>query len=225
MLKPQKKISKKELKEDKFVKTMMETRAYIEENSKNVTIITAVILIVIVSALIYNYYHAQTLEKSSTLLGEAQIEYQNMSLAKAEKLLVRLLDEYSGSNAAAQGNFLLGNIYYQQNKNELAKESYMEFIESYSGSEILTASGYAGYAACLERENNYTEAAEYYMKARNSNKDFIEAADYLYLAALNYIQAEQYDNARNSLQLLLDNYEESERKNDAESKLILIGKK
>ncbi len=225
MLKPQKKMSKKELKEDKFVKTMMETRAYIEENSKNVTIISAVILVVIVSALVYNYFHTQTLEKSSTLLGEAQVEYQNMSLAKAERLLVRLMDEYSGSNDAAQGRFLLGNIYYQQNKTELAKEQYEEFIDSYSGSDILTASGYAGYAACLEREKNYANAAEYYIKARNSNRDFIEAANYLYLAALNYIQAGEYDNARNSLQELLDNYENSERKNDAESKLILIEKK
>ena len=89
----------------------------------------------------------------------------------------------------------------------------------------MTASGYAGYAACLEREKEYVEAAEYYIKARNSNKDFIEAADYLYLAGLNYIQASEYDNARNSLQLLLDNYENSDRKNDAESKLILIEKK
>ena len=225
MLKPQKKISKKELKEDKFVKTMMETRAYIEENSRTVTLITAAVLAVIISVMLYNYFHAETLEKSSTLLGEAQVEYQNMSLAKAERLLVRLMDEYSGTNSAAQGRFLLGNIYYQQNKIEAAKEEYLEVIDSYSGSDILTASGYAGYGACLEREKNYAEAAEYYTKARNSNKDFVDAADYLYLAALNYIQAEQYEDARNSLHELLDNYENSDRKSDAESKLILIEKK
>ena len=131
MLKPQKKISKKELKEDKFVKTMMETRAYVEENSKTVTLITSAVIAVIIIGMLYNYFHAQTVEKSSTLLGEAQVEYQNLSLAKAERLLVRLLDEYPSSNAAAQGRFLLGNIYYQQNKIETAKEEYEEFIDFY----------------------------------------------------------------------------------------------
>ena len=60
MLKPQKKMSKKELKEDKFVKTMMETRVYIEENSKSVTLFAAAILAVIVISLIYNHFHTQT---------------------------------------------------------------------------------------------------------------------------------------------------------------------
>jgi len=77
----------------------------------------------------------------------------------------------------------------------------------------------------LEREKNFAEAAEYYLKARNTDKEFIDAAEYLYLAALNFIEAEQYEDARNSLQTLLDNYENSSRKNDAESKLILIEKK
>lgn len=222
MLKPQKKLRKKELKEDKFVQMMMNTRVYLEENSKKVTIISFVVLAIVVAALVLNYMHRENAEKSSTLLGEAQVEYQNSNFAKAMTLLNRLIDEYGDTNAGAQGKFLLANIYYQQNKIDLAKENYRSFVDDYSGSEILLASGYAGYAACLEKEKNFSEAGDYYIKAREQNPDFIKAADYLYLAALNYISAQEYDKARTALRLIQEKYEDSPRTKEAQGKLILI---
>ena len=226
MLKPQRKLSKKEIKEDKFVKKMMDTRVYIEENSKKLSIIGAVVFALVIAVMAYNYMHSETVQKSSTLLGEAQLEYYNQNLSKAEALLTRLLDEFSDTDAGAKGRFLLANIYYEQNKIAEAKENYFKFIEEYNGSSILLASGYAGYAACLEKEKNFLEAGDYYMKARNMNKDFVEAADYLYLAALNYISAQAYDQARDALQLIEEQYKDSPRVKDARGQLIIIaGKK
>jgi len=225
MLKPQKKITKKELKEDKFVQTAMNARAYVEDNYKQVTILTAVVFGLFLLIMGYNYVNEQTSEKSSTQLGKAQLEYQNMNYTKAKNLLAQLQDEYSGTEAADQGLFLLGNLYYQQDQIDEAAQAYDEFTSSYSGSNILVASGYAGYAACQEKKENYGEAAEYYQKAQKAAPNFVEAANYLYLAALNYISIEQHDDARDILQRIVKDYEESQRFDDAKAQLILIAQK
>jgi len=225
MLKPQKKMSKKELKEDKFVYIMMQVRAYVDENTKLVTILSGALLVLVIAFLIFNYNHSQTVQKSSTLLGEAQVEYQNLNYSKAEVLLKRLLEEYGGTEAAGQGQLLLANIYYQNNKTRKALEQFEAFITSYDGSNMLLAAGYAGYAACLERQKEYDKAAENYLKAQSAASDFVEAPDYLYLAALNFISAGNYASARNALTKLKENYKNSAREKDAEAKLILIANK
>ncbi len=225
MLKPQKKLTKKELKEDKFVETAMKTRAYIEDNIKQVSIITGVVFGAFLLIMVYNYVHSATVAESATLLGEAQLEYQNMNYTKATALLNRLSEEYPGTDAADQGLFLMGNLYFQQGKIDLAAKQFKNFIDSYNGSDILMASGYAGYAACLEAQNKSKEAAEYYVKAQKANPEFVEASNYLYLAALNYITVNDYQSAETLLRQIVEDYPEAQRMQDAEAQLILIAKK
>ncbi len=225
MLKPQKKLTKKELKEDKFVETAMNARAYIEGNIKQVSIVTGIVFGAFLLIMVYNYVHSATVAKSATLFGEAQLEYQNMNYTKAAALLNRLSEEYAGTDAADQGLFLMGNLYFQQGKIDLAAEKFKRFIDSYGGSEILMSSGYAGYAACLEAQNKSKEAAEYYVKAQKADPEFVEASNYLYLAALNYIAINEYQSAEALLRRIVEDYPEGQRMQDAEAQLILIAKK
>lgn len=225
MLKAQKKLTKKEIKEDKFVEATMQARAYVEDNYKQVSIITAAIFIVFLLIMGYNYVHSQTSERSFTLLGEAQLEYQNMNYTKARTLLDRLEAEYSGTDAADQGLLLLGNLNYQQDKYQEAADSYRAFTDSYSGSDILIASGYAGYAASQEKLSNFEEAARFYLKAQNADPDFVESSNYLYLAALNFISIEDYSAARTALDKIVTDYPDSQREQDAKAQLILLAQK
>lgn len=225
MLKPRKKLTKKEIKEDKFVKTALQTRAFIEDNYKQVSIITGVVFGIIILIMVYSYFQREASEKSSAILGKAQLEYQNMNYSKARQFLNRLLDEYSGTEAADQGLFLLANLFYQENNIEQAKQLYGEFIDSYGGSEILMVSGYAGYAACLEKEERFEEAAEYYIKAAKEAPDFVEAPNYLYLAGKNYLAADLPGEAKSTFQSIVDKYEDSTRFTDAKTQLILLAKK
>ena len=225
MLKPQKKITKKEIKEDKFVKFALETKAYLEENSKQVSIVLGAILIIVIGYLFYSYQHGQTMEKASALLGEAQAEYQNLNNSKAKKLLTELIDQYSGTRPANQGLLLLANIYFNENNTEEAVKYFQQFIDSYGDDDFLMASGYAGYAACLEKQKKYAEAAKYYQKAQETAPEFVEAANYLYLAALNLEDAGNFDQARELLQKIIDDYPESNRVEDAKAQLILLASK
>ncbi len=225
MLNPRKKMTKKEIKEDKFVEVALSAKAYVEDNYKQVSIIVASIFGIILLIMVWNYVHKQNIVKSSAILGKAQLEYQNLNYSKAKEFIIQLKDEYPGTDASDQGTFLYANLLYQEKKYDEAKELFKEFIDSYSGSNILVASGYAGYAACLEKEGNYEEAAEYYIRAQKKAKDFIEASNYLYLAGLNYTAVNEYDEAKDAFKKIVDEYESSERQSDAKAKLIMLANK
>ncbi|MHB2148107.1 tetratricopeptide repeat protein [Calditrichota bacterium LG25] len=223
MLKPQKKkITKKALKEDKFVEAALNAKTYLEENSKQVMIVVGVVLALIILIILYRD-HQQTRDlKAATLLGLAQVEYQNMNYAKARQFLNQLLEDYDGTDAAEQGYFVLANLNYQQGKYEEAEAAFKKFIDSYDGSKILKASGLAGYAACLEHRGAHQEAAEYYLKAQKTAPDFVEAANYLYLAGRNFLKAGQKDKAKKAFETVIKKYEKSNRANDAKAQLIIM---
>lgn len=218
-------MTKKELKEDKFVEATMNARAYIDENLKQVSIITVAVFALFLLIMGYNYVHTETVEKSSTLLGKAQLEYQNMNYTKAREMLNRLSEDYSGTDAADQGLFLLGNLNYQQDKIYEAADAFKAFTDSYSGSKILIASGYAGYASCQEKNKNFNEAITYYVKAQKTAPGFVEASNYLYLAALNSIAVGDFEKAKSLLNQIIDDYQDSQREKDAKAQLILIAQK
>ena len=225
MLKPKKKLTKKEIKEDKFVQATMQAKAYVEENYQKVLGIVAGIFAVFLLIMVISYYRTQKEEKSNTLLGEAQLEFQNLNYSKAKAMLNRLMEEYSGTNAAEEGKFLMANLYYREGKYSEAKEYFSDFLNNYDESEILVASAIAGYAACLAAEGNYAEAADEYRKAQEKAPEFVEAPNYLYLAGINYQKANQPEQAQEMFQQVVENYKDSSRYNDAKAQLIFLANK
>ncbi len=225
MLKPQKKrITKKNLKEDKFVETALMARSYFEEHTKEITYIAAAVVVVGLLIWLFLNHRSERLAKAEVLLGKAQMEMQSMHTAKAREFLNQLIQDYDGTDAALQGYFLLANLDFQAEKYDLAEKEYKKFIDSYSGSKILLSSAYAGYAACLEHRGAHREAAENYLKAQKTAPDFVEAPNYLYLAGLNYRDAGMKDKAREMFQKIIEKYKDSKRFNDAKTQLILLEK-
>ncbi len=203
----------------------MQVKAYVEENYQKVMAIVGGIFAVIIIIMVISYFRNQTQAESMALLGEAQLEYHNLNYTRTKAKLNLLLEEYSGTDAAEQGKFLMANLYYQEGNYKEAKKYYEDFLDNYSGSEILIASGIAGYAACLAAEGNYLEAAENYQKAYETAPEFVEASNYLYLAGLNYKNANEPQKAAEMFQTILEEYKDSDRYNDAKAQMILMAEK
>jgi tetratricopeptide (TPR) repeat protein len=225
MLKPKKsisKISKKDLKEDKFVKFTLQTKSYLDENSKQVFYMVSGILILVIAIIVFVYIHNENVEEARGQLGIAQVEYSNLNYDRAVKRLEKLIENYSGTDEADQGMFLLANILYQKEKFDEAKAYFEQFVDSYSGSNILLASGIAGLAACYEKEENFLEAAETYSKAASTAPDFVEADNYLYLAGICFNKAGEVEKAIEKFEFLVENNITSTRVNDAKAQLVKL---
>ena len=222
MLKPKKKITKKELKEDKFVKFTLQAKTFLDENYKQAFYMVAGIFAIVLLIIIYVYVHNANVEEAQAQLGIAQVEYSNLNYDKAIARLEGLIESYSSTNEAEQGMFLLANIFYQREKYEESKNYFEQFVDSYSGSDILLASGVAGLAACYEKENMYLEAAETYSKAASTAPDFVEADNYLYLAGICYNKAGDTLKAIEKFENLVENNLTNKRLNDAKAQLMKL---
>jgi len=224
MLKPQKvRMNKKELKKDPLLDSVLKAQTFYENNKNNITysvigVVIAVLLVIWVIAL-----QGEEEDRAITLLGKAQVEYDNFNYVKARGFLNELRETLDGTDAELQGTFLLANLEYNEENYSDAKQLFSEFIDEYSGSEILLSSAYAGIAACEDYEGNSVLAAENYEIASDIAEGS-RAPEYLYLAGLNYMNANDRENAKAVFQKIIDEYPDSPKKYDAETKLILASK-
>jgi len=221
MLKPQKKrISKEELKHDPLIDGLLNAQSFFENNQNSIIYSLLGVVAIVAIFMLGSYWYDSSQVEANTLLGKAQSEYDNLNLDKSRVFLEELIAEYSG-NSAEQGTFLLANINFNENNFLEAQALYEDFVGSYSGSDLLLASGYAGIAACIETEDNAELAAQNYEKAARIADGLPQQAEYLYLAGINYIQSESNEKAISIFQSIVENHEDSPRKIDAEIKLIL----
>jgi len=222
MLKPKKRIHKQDLREDKFVKFSLQAKSYLDENYQKLSRYVLVVAGVVIIFLFFYYNNKQASQEAYAQLGIAQIEFANGDLVKANERLVRLIDDFDDTDAAEQGMFLLANIYYQQKKFDDARLYFEKFIDQYSGSDILLASGYAGLAACEETVNNFAHAAELYERAANMTPDFPESDRQYYLAALCYKKAGDLEKAKTIFSQLAEGAKSESQIKEAEAQLVLL---
>jgi outer membrane protein assembly factor BamD (BamD/ComL family) len=223
MLKPKKRKAKQDLKEDKLVKTTLQVKTYIDENYRQVVTVVLAIFAVIVIFIVYGQLKSQASAEAQAELGIAQIEYNNNNLDNASERLIRLIEEYGSTDEAKQGMLILANINYQQQSYDEAELYFQEFVDSYSGSDVLLSSGYAGLAACLEIKSDFLGAANYYETAANTSENFIESDDFLYLSGICFIKAGDNQKAIEVFQRIVETSKTNQRVRDAEAQLVLLG--
>jgi TolA-binding protein len=220
MLKPYRRITKKELKQDKFLTYTIKSKEFIEKNSRTLMYGGVAILVVILLTSFYMNSKRQANFEAVELLGKAQFTIMKGDLTNGEAELKTLVENYDGVTAAGQGCFLLAKFYWRQDDLANAKIYFKKYIDNYSDDDLLTSAAYAGYADCLVSENNLAEAAKNYEKAARVDKDLPQAPDFLYSAAKVYVDINDLEKGKELATDIVENYPTSEFKQKAE---ILLG--
>lgn len=222
MLKPYKRISKRELKQDKFVTITIKAKEYMEGHSRLIMygIIAMLAVIVIVSFLARSKRQANI--KANELLGKATFTLSQGNMQQGETQLKELIDNYSGVTAAGQGCFMLAKYYWQKNDFTNAKIYFEKYIDDYPEDDLLTAAAYAGYGDCLSQEGKTLEAAQNYEKAARVDKDSPQTPAYLFSAAQAYLSASNSNKAQALAQEIIKDHDKSEFKNKAEILISML---
>jgi len=194
MLKPKKKITRKEIKEDKLVTTYFKATNYLYENKKLILGIIGGIIAVLLIALIIYSNRKESEEMATTTLANIMLAYDEGAYQIAidgvpnRNLmgLKQIVEEYGGTHAGELAKFYLANAYYSLKDYDNA----LKYFEEYSGGDkLIKASALAGIAAVYEAKGQYKDAAEYYEKAASKMKDDLTTPEYLCGAARNYALA------------------------------------
>jgi len=215
MLKARKRLTKREIKQDKFVTAYFRSQDYIKQNSKPISYGLFAIVAIIVVSLIFTSQQKQKESEAAVELTRARIEYFAGNFSGAIPILKNMIEMYDGTDSSDEAKFLLANASYQTGNYVDAEKYFNEYLDD-GDDELLKSSALAGVAACLERQENYEGAAKLFEQAANKYEDSFLAPENLLNSARCYSLSGKEDMARKLLQKLLDKYPDSNLKQDVE---------
>ena len=221
MLRPKKKIFKKEMKEDALITTYVKLTTFYENNKKNISIAVTALVVMIIVSVVYVKNRNDSNVRAMTQLGEVFSIYDNGQYQVAidgvpERNIPGLrsiVDNYGNSRSGDIARFYLANAYFYLGKYEEALKHYEDFGP---GDELLVVSRYAGIAACYESLGRHKEAADSFEKAATKYAKDVNAAENLNNAARNYAQAGEKEKAIDLYKRLKKNYPTSTYSREAD---------
>ncbi|UCE05806.1 MAG: tetratricopeptide repeat protein [bacterium] len=222
MLKARKRITKRKVKEDKFVTYYFKTVDFVKQHSKKVMmgLIAVAAIIVLIVFFVRSKRTAEL--NASEQLAKANSEIASGELQMAIDILLSMSDNYSGTNSASKGVYLLAYTFFQKGDYESALTYFRKYLDDYADDPILTSAAYSGIGACLEQQGKFLEAAQSYEKGATKSVDHYNAPQQLMDAGRCYTLVNRIADARNCYEMVMENYPESGFKNDAQLFLARI---
>ena len=136
MLKPQRKITRKEIKRDPFLETVDKIEYNFEQNKKTYLYIALGLIAVIIGVNVLLNKQVQKDIDSNSALGMALVAFDNEDYENAKFQFESILSDFSGTNSSNIANYYLGKISFENN--ELIKaESYLNEYLNNSEPDIL----------------------------------------------------------------------------------------
>lgn len=226
MLTQKKKLSKKEIKEDKLVESYYKAYGFFDENKSRIGLYA--VIIVALAAVIYLYMNSrgQTNETAGVELSRVMSIYDSGSYLEAIEGrqgtniigLKKIVEEYGSTENGENAKIFLANAYFYLGKNEEA----FKYYEDYGGSnDLYKATALAGEAGYYASNKEYEKAADLYRKASRISEVNALNPEYILKASINYINAGKKDVAKDLLETLKRDFTNSAPAREADRYLAL----
>ena len=164
MLKPKKRLSHKEMKQDPLMTTIGQAQMYYDEHKKYISYATTALVVLIIGIVIYTNNRRANSEKAATELGKIYKIYDNGAMDKTQyKVAINgqpergiiglksIVDNYGNSQSGEMARFYLANAYYALGQYDDAIKQFDDFSPS---DPLLASSRSGGMAACYEAQKN-----------------------------------------------------------------------
>ncbi len=227
MLTKKKKLSRKEIKEDKLVTSYYKVRSYISQNNRRFLTYGGVLVVVALIVIYYINHKKELNGKAGYSLSKVIDSYDQGAYLEAIEGktgtdnigLKKIVEEYGSTENGETAKIYLANSY-----NRLGKfDEAFKYYESYSGNiPILKSAALAGQAGYYEYKKDYQKAADLYRQASQVSKNNVDNPDYMLKAAINYIHIHQDATAKELLNSIKNDYKTSTASRDADRYLALI---
>lgn len=204
MLRPNRRISKKELKQDEFLEFLYRSEQFIRKYQK--TLIYAaigIVAVVVIAILMINSRQKAELAAAAEV-GRAQSVFDQGNYQQVIDILEPVIETYDGTKSAGIATFYLGSASYRLHNYSDAGNYFQQYLDEYDNDPILSASASASLGAVAANDSNYTAAAQHYQDAaRRSSYQFMKAQYSLEAAQFSFDSGD-YQSAKNILTQLLD---------------------
>lgn len=200
------KLSKRQIKEDKFTAFMLNAKHHFMENWQYF-IIGIVIVILIAVAIVY-YFDSQKAQQieAGNRYSDAIMSFRNGNNEDAILKLEQITKDFSSSKSAEQAVFQLANIHYENKNYPEATRFFEMYLNKYKDNKLFRSSSISGIASCMENQGNFAEAASKFQEAYNEFSESPSAGIYLESAMRNYLEVNDVENATIQLDKIKEDY-------------------
>jgi outer membrane protein assembly factor BamD (BamD/ComL family) len=202
-------ITKKEIKEDKFVTFTFKLNEWIRAHLNQVLMVGGGVILVGVIVFFIFSSKSKREKNAADLLGKAGMELQTGDLGTAMSDLQKVVNQYGSTESAKRATFLLASAYYYAKDYAQAQSFFEKSLDSYKDNPSMSASAQAGIADCYLQKGNYSLAGDNYVKAVSMDPKGFLSSQYLLEAANAYLKADQNDKAKEMLNRLIQEYPDS----------------
>ena len=189
MAKARKKITRQELKQDEVAETLEEMLESVRANWRKYVVGGLVVILLIISGVVYSNRRTQIKTETSLQLNMANLLLDQLPgmLDEAQREtglrdtingLQRIIDDYSGSQAAHLALYLQGNCYFQLDELEEAQDIYQRYSDEAKDDED-AARGEIALGEALENQAYLTDPSDPLARTRVDE------------ARIHYIRAEE----------------------------------
>ncbi len=227
MLEARKKISKKQIKEDKLVTTYYKAISFYQKNQARLLIGLGVVALVVVAVILFSNKKANDNKVAAALLAKVMPLYNQDSFKQAidgDKTknivgLKEIVDKYGSTDQGETAKIFLADCYSMMGNTDAAYKMY----DDYSGSvPLFKASAAAGKAGYYEDKKEFGKAADLYKEAAKISKANPSNADYFFRAGINYFKAGQKSDAKTMFDTIKKDYKTSMVNSELDRYLVQI---
>ena len=130
MLKPSRKILRKEIKKDPFLETFEKIENGFQDNRKTVINVLIFFVAIIITGSIYINNQNEIKLESSSAFGAALVAYSNLDYDNAKFQFESISSTYDGTESAIFSKYYLGKIAYESGDLNGAKLFLNDFLEN-----------------------------------------------------------------------------------------------
>ncbi len=201
------KLTKRQIKEDKFTVFMLSAKNQVADNWQYLVIGLVVVVLVVTGAVYYFNSRQAKKQEAATGFARALMDYRTGNNQVAIMSLSQVLEEFGSDQVAEQAILMLGNINYETRNYPEAIRYFELYLSKYHKSRFNRAAALAGIASSLENQGQYREAAEKFVAACDEYPNGPLIGDYQVSAMRNFLEVGEVDQAKTYLELITDEFE------------------
>ena len=166
MLKPKRKITRKEIKKDPLLETIDSIEAKFEKNKKTYGNIGILVFLVLIGGYIFTNKQNQNKIESNSALGVAMVAYSNMDYENAKFQFESIKSNFGNTISANTSSYFLGKIAYE-NSDFINSSLHLNDFLKYSDDDILVCGAIKILTEISLKNNYFEEALRNLDKAKN----------------------------------------------------------
>ncbi len=204
----EKRITRKDMKQDKLVTTTFKATDYIQKHKQLFLIAVVAVVAVGIIAYYFSAYGTKKETESMVQLGKGDIALLGGDYNAAVTEYQMTIEKYGSTLNGRKAYILLGRAYYGLGDYKNAKKTYEEYLDKFDGKKptLLYRAALVGLAASLRNLGDKALAADYYLKAAADNPSDDEKAYLLLDAARCLAEAKEYKKASDIFKQIKEEY-------------------